>query len=73
MITIDTSSKNIIKIIQSTAAKSKKTAAKTMIELFSSLKTSAFSSEFDHLINLMTLEELKQQQKQQQQQQKIKK
>jgi len=47
-----------------TAAKSKKIAAKTMIELFSSSKTSAsFSSEFDYLINLMTLKELKQQQK----------
>ncbi len=63
-ITIDTSSKNIIEIAQLTAAKSKKIAAKTMIELFSSSKTSAsFSSEFDYLINLMTLKELKQQQK----------
>ncbi len=60
MITINTSSKNIIKISQSTAAKSKRAVAKTMIELFFSLKTSAFSSEFDHLINLITLEELKQ-------------
>jgi len=66
MITIDTSSKNIIKITQLTAAKSKRAVAKIMIELFSSLKTSAFfNSDFDHLINLMTLEELKQQQKQQ--------
>ncbi len=68
MITIDTSSKNIIEITQSTAAKSKKMTAKiivkTIIKLFSSLKTSAsFNSDFDHLINLMTLKELKQQQK----------
>jgi len=45
-----------------------------MIELFFSLKISAsFNSDFDHLINLMTLEELKQQQKQQRQEQKMKK
>jgi len=74
MITIDTSSKNIIEIAQLTAAKNKRVAAKTMIKLFSSLKTSAsFDSDFDHLINLMPLEELKQQQKQQQQEQKMKK
>ncbi len=74
MITIDTSSKNIIEIAQLTAAKSKRVAAKTMIELSFSLKTSAsFNFDFDHLINLMTLEELKQQQKQQQQKQKMKK
>ncbi len=36
-----------------------------MIELSFSLKTSTFNFEFNHLINLMTLEELKQQQKQQ--------
>jgi hypothetical protein len=65
MIIIDIFSKHIIEIIQSTAAKSKRAAAKTMIEFFFSLKTSAFSFEFDHLINLMTLKELKQQQKQQ--------
>lgn len=64
IIIIDTSSKNIIEITQSIAAKNKRVAAKTMIELSSSLKISAsFNSDFDHLINLMTLEELKQQQK----------
>ncbi len=72
-ITIDTSSKHIIEITQSTAAKNKRAAAKTMTELSFSLKTSAFNSEFDRLINLMTLEELKQQQKQQRREQKIKK
>ncbi len=41
-----------------------KIIVKTIIKLFSSLKTSAsFNSDFDHLINLMTLKELKQQQK----------
>jgi len=63
MITIDTSSKNIIEITQSTAAKSKRAAAKIMIKLSFSLKTLAFSSEFNHLINLITSKELKQQQK----------
>jgi len=64
MIIIDTSSKNIIEIAQLTAAKNKKTAAKTMIKLFSSLKIStSFNFDFDYLINLMTLKELKQQQK----------
>ncbi len=72
-ITIDTSSKHIIEIAQSTAAKNKRAAAKTMIEFSFSLKTLTFDSEFDHLINLITLEELKQQQKQQRQEQKIKK
>jgi len=65
MITTDTFSKHIIEIAQLTAAKNKRTAAKTMTELSLSLKISAFNSEFDRLINLITLEELKQQQKQQ--------
>jgi hypothetical protein len=64
MIIIDTSSKHIIEITQLTTAKSKRVAAKTMTEFFSSSKTSAFNSKFNHLINLMTLKEIKQQQKQ---------
>jgi len=72
-VTNDTPSKNIIEIAQSTAAKGKRTAAKAMTEVSFSLKTSAFTSEFDRLINLMALEELKQQQKQQRREQKMKK
>jgi len=73
-VTTDTPPKNIIEIAQSTAAKGKRAAAKAMTELFSSLKTSASSgSDFDRLVNLMTLEELKQQQKQQRREQKMKK
>ena len=70
--TTDTPPKNIIEIAQSTAAKGKRAAAKAMTELSPSLKASASSgSDFDRLVNLMALGELKQQQKQQRREQKI--